>query len=390
MEKIGRRWTSERKRLAPLLLSMLTITGFGFWVAPGLPTAATTPAAGGGPVEIAPAFEPVAGTVDLGPLPADTSLTLVVGLASSDPAGLELAAAGRGHLAANTVSSLFGAPQGQVDAASAYFASFGLLVRPSPDHLLLLVQRPASGVAQAFHTSFEQYASGGRQFYSHTSVATLPGGLPWTGAVGLGTQHGPRPQVASSFAGRGNIPLGSCTLSFGLTPCDFENAYNSSGLLGLGTNGTGFTIGVVDTYDSNETQNSLAGDLARFAQNYSLPVGTVHFLYPVPTTKNLNRTQTGWGVEEALDLEWSRGAAPGATLDMTFAPDAFAGLYAAVDWLVAHQAVNVISLSWGEPDVGVYNAFQAACQFACNATSDGSYSLLHPVLAAAAAEGIGV
>ncbi|MFI5415467.1 MAG: PKD domain-containing protein, partial [Candidatus Lutacidiplasmatales archaeon] len=61
-----------------------------------------------------------------------------------------------------------------------------------------------------------------------------------------------------------------------------------------------------------------------------------------------------------------------------------------MDWLVSHQAADVISLSWGEPDVGIYGAYSNACQIQCNATTDGSYTLLHPVLEAAAAEGIGV
>ncbi|MCI4340703.1 MAG: PKD domain-containing protein, partial [Thermoplasmata archaeon] len=134
----------------------------------------------------------------------------------------------------------------------------------------------------------------------------------------------------------------------------------------------------------------LTSDLRSFTGAYGLSVGTVHYLYPVPTTVNLNSTSTGWGSEEALDLEWSRAMAPGANIDMTFAPDASTGLYASVDWLVAHQSVNVISLSWGEPDVGAYNVYAGGCSSACNATSDGSYALLHPVMVAAALEGIGV
>ena len=66
------------------------------------------------------------------------------------------------------------------------------------------------------------------------------------------------------------------------------------------------------------------------------------------------------------------------------------GLYLAVDWLVSHRLVDVISLSWGEPDVGTFNAFSGACTSECNATTDGSYEILSPVLQAAAVEGIGV
>jgi subtilase family serine protease len=163
-----------------------------------------------------------------------------------------------------------------------------------------------------------------------------------------------------------------------------------SSLLTAGYNGTGSTIGFVDVYDGTESQTQLASDLKSFTGSYGLKVGSVSYLYPVPTSQNLNTTSSGWGSEEALDLEWSRAMAPGANIDMTFSPDPTTGLYSSVDWLVAHQAVNVISLSWGEPDVGEFNAFAGACKSSCNATSDGSYSILHPVLVAAALEGIGV
>ncbi|MGI0156054.1 MAG: PKD domain-containing protein, partial [Thermoplasmata archaeon] len=145
-----------------------------------------------------------------------------------------------------------------------------------------------------------------------------------------------------------------------------------------------------DAYDDQETQLQLEADLRSFDASESLPVPTVNYLYPVPANHDLNTTYTQWGLEEALDLEWSHASAPGAAIDMTFAPNPNVGLYQAVDYLVAHQSVNVISMSWGEPDTGVYNAFDDPCVAACNATTDGSYALLGPVLEFAAAEGISV
>jgi hypothetical protein len=121
-------------------------------------------------------------------------------------------------------------------------------------------------------------------------------------------------------------------------------------------------------------------------------VGNVQFLYPDSTSANLNQSGTNpdWALEDTLDLEWARAAAPGATLDMTFSPNADAGLYAAVDALVASAQVDVLSMSWGEPDVGTYDAFDTPCASACNATSDGSYAILGPVLELGAAEGISI
>ena len=127
-------------------------------------------------------------------------------------------------------------------------------------------------------------------------------------------------------------------------------------------------------YSAAENQSGLSSDLASFSAETSIPVGTVNYVYPVPTTIDLNAsgTNSAWALEDALDLEWARASAPGATIDMTFSPDPSAGIYEAVDWLVSEDAVNVVSMSWGEPDTGVFNAFNQPCSAECNATTDGS------------------
>ena len=353
---------------------------------------------GPGGVVIAPAFVPGPSVVDLGPVPSNVTLDVAVGVAgaslANENAALNLIATPgtpeyRHFLTAAAVAERFGAPAASYAAARMHFVSAGLAVQTSPDRTMLIVSGPAPKVGAAFHTTFESYRDGGRTFFSHPTAARLPGGVPWSGAVGLGNVTPVRPAAIAPLA-RGT-PLAGCTGgSGGYVPCQIEKAYNLSALIAGGANGSGFSLAVVDTYDGNEVQSQLSSDLASFDTAFGLRAGTVHYLYPVPTSRNLNSTGTGWALEEALDLEWARAMAPAATIQMTFAPDPTAGLYGSVDWLVAHHAADVISLSWGEPDVGVYNAYAGACPSACNATSDGSYALLHPVFEAAALEGISV
>lgn len=353
-------------------------------------------------VTVAPAYVPGTGIADLGPLASDTPLSVLVGLGAPDPAGLEAASTleytpgtpeYHQRWTAHDVADRFAPSPASYDAASSYFEGLGLSVTPSPDRWLLLVQGPAHTVASAFGTQFEQYRSEGRTYYSHPSPATLPAGHPWSGVVGLGNVSVPMPSARGTgiLAPEPMVPQPmACSTASPLAPCAVYNAYNVSGLISAGNDGTGYRIAVVDVYDASEPQSQLAADLSTFTSGFGLNVGTVHYVYPVPTSRNLNATYTQWGTEEALDLEWARATAPGATIEMTLAPDAATGLYASVDWLVAHEAADVISLSWGEPDVGTFNAYSGACSFECNASSDGSYSILHPVLVAAALEGIGV
>jgi len=338
----------------------------------------------------------------MGALPARTGVTVLVGLPSQDPGGFtayESAAyipgTGAFHqfLSPGQIASRYGASSAAVASTERYFAGFGVRTSLSPDGLLLTVSGSSGSVASAFGTSFDQYrAADGRTFFSHPTPARLPDSLPVSGAYGLGNVTPLRPLDLTPGTEKPLVgPAASCTTGpAGLSPCQIWGAYDSAGLIANGTNGAGERIGVVDTYDAAEPEDQLASDLGSFDSLFDLPAPPVTFNYPVPASQNLNSTFTGWGTEEALDLEWSHASAPGASIAFTFAPNSGVGLYLAVDWLVSHRLVDVISLSWGEPDVGTFNAFSGACTSECNATTDGSYEILSPVLQAAAVEGIGV
>ena len=375
----------------------------GVFATPNASVSAPSSRTGGATVVVAPGFSPPRGVVALGPEPSSVSLTADVGLALADPSGLAglvsaLYAPGtpeyHAFLSAPELAERFGPSPSAVVAAQGYFERFGLSVRVSPDHLLLTVTGPSARVGAAFGTSFEEYrAADGRSFFSHSTAATLPSVAPWSGVFGLGNvtpivpaggPSDPRPTAVT--------PSASCYgSSMSLVPCQVWQAYNLTPLIAGGTNGTGFRLAVVDPYSAGESQPNLSSDLSEFAADTGLALGSVNYLYPDPPPGDLNvSANPDWTLEDALDLQWARAAAPGATVDMTFSPDAGPGLYEAVDWLVANQAADVISLSWGEPDVGVYNAYLGPCASACNASTDGSYGILSPVLAFAAAEGISV
>jgi len=363
-----------------------------------------TRAAGVGPLEVAPGYQPASGVSAIGALPAQQSLAVAVGLASRDPSGLaawDAASAAPGTpeyrhpLTASEAASRFGAAPATVRAAEAYFRQFNLSVNAAPDGLLLNVEGPSSGVARAFGTTFELYRGpDGREFYSHPTPATLPAAIDSTGALGLGNVTPIEPEISSAAPIVGSSPAAGCASGDGgsLLPCSIDGAYEITPLLTNGTNGSGETIAVVDAYTSAETQSDFESDLATFAAEAGIPVGQVEYLYPdtggIP--EGSNAVSPLWGTEAALDLEWARATAPGATIALTLSPNSGPGLYEAIDWLVANRAADVISLSWGEPDVGVYNAFSGACTAGCNASSDGSYALLGPVLELATAEGISV
>jgi PKD repeat protein len=369
--------------------------------APSLPTLAPAPAAlpSGGRITLAPGYAPAPGARALGPVVSDPALSVAVGLASRDPQGLAAyvnasevpgTLSYRHFLSAGQADARFGASPASVGAAEAYLEAQGLTTAVNPDGLILSVSGPVRALDRAFDTTFERYlAANGTTFVSPASPASLPAVAPWTGAFGLTSNVVAEPSVS---AGADPVTPSAC---FGIdgannTPQELATAYDYAELEAGGTNGTGETIAVIDAYSSAENQTELLSNADCFSTANGLPPPDLSFLYPVPTTADLNASGTNpdWDVEDALDVEWSHAAAPGAAIEMVFSPNAGAGLYFAIDWVVAHHAADILSMSWGEPEVGVYDPATMPCSSACNASTDGSFDILGPVLELAAAEGM--
>jgi len=355
------------------------------------------------PIRVAPGYVAPSGVSLVGPLARTAPLDVVVGLAPRDPGGLAARVAAeslpgtpayRSHLSAPEAVARFGAPAESVRAASAYFETYGLNVTSAPDGLLLYLRGSSAAIGRSFGTTFDEYRSAtGRTFVDHPTPAVLPAIAPWSGAFGLGNSTAFVPVATRSTSLSSAVPASLCSSSAGeLSPCEVQTAYSVRPLLANGTNGSGVRLAVVDAYSSGQTETQLTSDLGAFASATGLSVGNVSYLYPDRTTRDLNSSGTnpGWALEDALDLEWTRAMAPAASIEMTFSPDPGPGLYAAIDWLVGGGRTDVISLSWGEPDVGVFGPFNSTCSSACNASTDGSYAILGPVLALAAVEGISV
>ncbi len=91
------------------------------------------------------------------------------------------------------------------------------------------------------------------------------------------------------------------TAAYGLNAITFQSSTGTT----VKGDGTGETIALIEMYhDPN-----LASDLATFDQEYGLPAPTL-------TVDNLagSQTDSGWALEESLDVEWAHAIAPGANI----------------------------------------------------------------------------
>jgi hypothetical protein len=135
--------------------------------------------------------------------------------------------------------------------------------------------------------------------------------------------------------------------------------------------GSGQTIAIVDAYDDPAFLNSTApgfanSDLAQFDLQSGisdppsfLKVNEQGQTSPLPGTDpagpgNLNGN---WEIEEALDIEWAHGIAPGANIVFVEATtDSNSDLFTAVATAEALPGISAVSLSWGLDEYSGENA----------------------------------
>jgi len=125
----------------------------------------------------------------------------------------------------------------------------------------------------------------------------------------------------------------------GITPAQIKRIYDLPSKSGTGT------IAIVDAYDAPNIEK----DLGVFDDTYGLPTCTIKngCLEKHPMASS-TATNSGWSVEESLDVEWAHAIAPQAKILLIEAKTASgANLLSAIDYAAARKDVVAVSLSWG-------------------------------------------
>lgn len=133
----------------------------------------------------------------------------------------------------------------------------------------------------------------------------------------------------------------------GLLPAQITHAYGFDKLSCYGGNtcGSGQTIAIVDAYDDPNIES----DLTTFDSQFGLPsCTTANGCFTKATPQGLPRGNTGWALEESLDVEWAHAIAPGAKIILVEAKNSYlSSLLSAVDYAASQPNVHQVSMSWG-------------------------------------------
>jgi hypothetical protein len=300
----------------------------------------------------------------------DVPLTLAVGLAMRDRAGLD-AYIQQLHdrnspnfhkwLTPQQIADRFGPTQGDYDAVVSWLKSQGITVTQTFNHRLVIMATATTGTAsQVFGVNFGRFTYDNQTFVAATNEPSVPPQL--TGVIsaitGLDTYYGLKGNHAQS-----NTPVGqagSNSLSPPYTPANIQTAYKLPVLDGfagrnafdLGVASGPVLMGVLTACEASTT------DLNGFASTYSLTPYTLNTNYfRVAVNSKGDGSDPPTDQEATLDAEWSHAMAPGATLYFYFDNNVnacgvnagwrFSGFVAAVSRALSDNLVQTWSMSWG-------------------------------------------
>jgi subtilase family serine protease len=181
-------------------------------------------------------------------------------------------------------------------------------------------------------------------------VVAVTGSMPAAGARSAVTAH-PLLKVKRVGTLPNGQPKLAVTSPSGLPPAAIESVYNLSGLSPSSGAGAGQIIAIVDAYHD---PNALS-DLNTFNAQYgyatlstctslSQPGACFEQVHPGSRKPSSN---SGWALEESLDIEWAHAEAPAAKIVLVEAASASnTNLFSAVSYANSLGATEV-SMSWG-------------------------------------------
>ena len=164
----------------------------------------------------------------------------------------------------------------------------------------------------------------------------------------------------------GQLPDGSPKLAAsrpsGLPPSQVQSVYKLSGLAASSKAGTGQVIAIVDAYHDPHVLTDLNAWNAEYGYPQVSACSSVNSNGPCLFQADPQGTpsvNSGWVLEESLDVEWAHAEAPGAKIVLVEAASAsISNLFSAVSYANGIGATEV-SMSWGAGEFSGETAYDS-------------------------------
>jgi subtilase family serine protease len=270
------------------------------------------------------------------------------------------------------------------------------IVTVTPDRMTIIAEGTAEQIEAYFGTTLAQYEVGDEtvrlassSLSAPTSVAPLISGVRGVneihakpanltggageGGPGHGHGHGHKPphgeeeEIAQPAGFRPATPcssyygekLASTLPPFGggfpnplpYTPCGYkpaqlQGAYNVTGAIAGGNDGSGVTVAITDAYVSPTLYSDAVEYAKRNQGSKPWQPGQFNEMIQRPFTKTEECEASGWSGEQTLDVEAVHAMAPGAKVLYVGGRNCTVSLYNAVQEVVDGHLANVVTNSW--------------------------------------------
>ena len=293
------------------------------------------------------------------------------------------------YLTPSEFNAQYAPTSSDVSTVSSWLQSQGLTVdyTPSNNHYVA-AEGTVAQVQAAFGTQLNEYNVGGRSLRGSASDLSVPSSLAGkvAGVIGVdqsaallhtdiandGTAPGGFRNAGpcSHYYGQyttADTPVNDPTTSYGdvnlpdyrglsrpFAPCGYAGAqlqsvYGVADAINRGITGKGVTVAVIDAYASP----TIVQDTTQYFQNHGLPAWNKGQFTQVVAPGTYNHPESkaqdpqGWSGEETLDIEAVHTMAPGANVLYVGAPNNYQDLDAAMNYVVAKHAADIVTNSYG-------------------------------------------
>jgi hypothetical protein len=236
----------------------------------------------------------------------------------------------------------FGAPRERIERAKSWLQSQGLEVHDdSPLGARVTFSGTVDKLQSAFHADMRRYEVDGEQHYAMRAAPALPADLA-AAVITITNTHDFHPKPFLKMPANPQYVSPKAT---GFAPPDWANVYDAAklyitGVGGKKIDGTGVSIAVVGRAQIAQS------DIDAWRTTFNLPASTVTMTL-VPNSGPAIDGQQGIGFEAVLDVEWSGGIAPGATINYVYLGQNDTNIDDASFYAIENNLAPVLSESWG-------------------------------------------
>ncbi len=234
-------------------------------------------------------------------------------------------------------ASRFGVSASDRAVVKSWLLAHGLHVDDEPAGGRLIVFSGTVGqVGGAFGVRMHHYEWRGQRHLANANNPSVPTAL--AGVVGgLASLHDFRHQP--QLVRRQSAPQWTTGGTNYIAPSDFAVIYDLAATRSAGLTGTGRSIAILGRSDV------VTADMAAFQSDFGLPANAPQIIHNGAAPGRVSKDET----ESDLDLEWSAGVAPGATIKFVTSASTQTsdGIDLSAAYAVSNNVADIISLSYG-------------------------------------------